>query len=54
MLQDREGQGYTEYIVLLGSVLAIAGIVYAVVVTIGQVYERQQGKIESLDAEWGP
>lgn len=48
MLWDRKGQGYTEYVVILAAVLAIAAIVVATIRLIGNVYQRQQGRINSL------
>jgi hypothetical protein len=48
MLFDRRGQGYTEYVVLLAAVLAIAGIVVATIQLVGDVFQRQQGRINSL------
>ena len=42
------GQAYTEYIVLLAGILAIAGIIYGVVQAIGNVYQQKQGDIEAL------
>lgn len=48
MLFDRKGQGYTEYIVILAAVLAIAGIVIGVITLIGDVYQRQEGRINAL------
>lgn len=48
MLRDRRGQGYTEYVVILASVLAIAGIVVATIQLIGNVFQRQQGRINAL------
>jgi Flp pilus assembly pilin Flp len=48
MLRDNKGQGYTEYVVILAAVLAIAAIVIAVITTIGSVYQRQQGRINAL------
>lgn len=44
------GQGYTEYIVLLAGVLAIAAIIYSVVQTIGNVYQAKQRDIQSLES----
>ena len=43
------GQGYTEYIVLIAGVLAIAGIIYEVVQAIGNVYQSKQADIEALE-----
>lgn len=43
-----DGQGYTEYVVLLAAVLSIAGIVVATIQVIGNVFQRQQGRINSL------
>ncbi len=48
MLWDRKGQGYTEYVVILAAVLAIAAIVVATIRLIGSVYQRQQGRINAL------
>ncbi|MCP4538208.1 MAG: hypothetical protein GY832_13800 [Chloroflexi bacterium] len=48
MLFNRIGQAYTEYVVLLASVLAIAGIVVATIQLVGNVFERQQGRINAL------
>lgn len=48
MLFDRRGQTYTEYVVILAAVLAIAGIVVGVIYAIGEVYQRQQTEIETL------
>lgn len=48
MFWDRKGQGYTEYVVILAAVLAIAAIVVGTVHLIGNVYQRQQGRINSL------
>lgn len=48
MLRDRRGQGYTEYVVLLASVLAIAGAVVATIQLVGNVFQRQQGRINAL------
>ncbi len=48
MLFDNSAQGYTEYVVLLASVLAIAGIVVATIRLIGNVFRRQQGRINTL------
>lgn len=41
-------QGYTEYVVILAAVLAIASIVVATIQLIGNVYQRQQGRINAL------
>lgn len=48
MFWDRKGQGYTEYVVILAAVLAIAAIVVATIQLIGNVYQRQQGRINAL------
>ena len=48
MLFDRRGQGFTEYVVLLAAVLAVAGIVVATLQLIGSVFQRQQGRINAL------
>ena len=48
MLFDRFGQAYTEYVVILAAVLAIAGIVVGTIQLIGNVYQRQQGRINAL------
>jgi uncharacterized protein (UPF0333 family) len=48
MLADNRGQGYTEYVVLLAAVLAIAGIVVATITLVGGVFQRQQGRINAL------
>lgn len=48
MLFDNRGQGYTEYVVLLAAVLAIAAIVIVVINAIGAAFQRQQGKINAL------
>jgi hypothetical protein len=48
MLADPSGQGYTEYVVLLASVLAIAAIVVATITLVGNVFQRQQGRINAL------
>ena len=48
MLFNRAAQGYTEYVVLLASVLAIAGIVVATIQLVGNVFQRQQGRINAL------
>ena len=44
------GQGYTEYIVLLAGVLAIAAVIYQVVQAIGNVYKAKQSDIEALES----
>ncbi|HOS75926.1 MAG: hypothetical protein RBT75_18370 [Anaerolineae bacterium] len=46
--ENRRGQGYTEYVVILAAVLAIAGIVVATINLVGNVYRRQQGRINAL------
>ncbi|HNT73492.1 MAG TPA: hypothetical protein PKH77_00595 [Anaerolineae bacterium] len=46
--QNRQGQGYTEYVVILAAVLAIAAIVVATIQLVGNVYQRQQGRINAL------
>ena len=46
--QHRQGQGYTEYVVILAAVLAIAAIVVATIQLVGNVYQRQQGRINAL------
>jgi hypothetical protein len=43
-----QAQGYTEYVVILAAVLAIASIVVATIQLIGNVYQRQQGRINAL------
>jgi len=48
MLFDNSAQGYTEYVVLLAAVLAIAGIVVATIQLVGNVFQRQQGRINTL------
>ncbi len=48
MLADDSGQGYTEYVVLLAAVLAIAAIVVGTISLIGSVFQRQQGRINAL------
>ncbi len=48
MLFNPKGQAYTEYVVLLASVLAIAGIVVGTIQLVGNVFERQQGRINAL------
>jgi len=48
MLWNNRGQGYTEYVVILAAVLAIAAIVVGTIQLIGSVYVRQQGRIQSL------
>jgi hypothetical protein len=48
MLFDNRGQGYTEYVVLLAAVLAIAAIVIVVINAIGGAFQRQQSKIDAL------
>jgi hypothetical protein len=48
MLADSSGQGYTEYVVLLAAVLAIAAVVVATITLIGNVFQRQQGRINAL------
>ena len=48
MLADSSAQGYTEYVVLLAAVLAIAGVVVATIALVGNVFVRQQGRIGSL------
>ena len=48
MLFDNRGQGYTEYVVLLAAVLAIAAIVVGTIALVGDVFRRQQGRINAL------
>ena len=48
MLFDNRAQGYTEYVVLLAAVLAIAGIVVGTIQLVGNVFQRQQGRINAL------
>lgn len=48
MLADSSGQGYTEYVVLLAAVLAIAAVVVATITLIGNVFQQQQGRINAL------
>ncbi len=48
MLFNRKGQAYTEYVVILAAVLAIAGIIVGTIQLIGDVYQRQQGRINAL------
>ena len=48
MLWNNRGQGYTEYVVILAAVLAIAAIVVGTIQLIGGVYQRQQGRIQAL------
>lgn len=48
MLADSSGQGYTEYVVLLAAVLAIAAVVVATITLVGNVFQRQQGRINAL------
>ena len=48
MLFDHTGQAYTEYVVILAAVLAIAGIIVGTIQLIGNVYQRQQGRINAL------
>ncbi len=48
MLADDSGQGYTEYVVLLAAVLAIAAIVVGTITLVGSVFQRQQGRINAL------
>jgi hypothetical protein len=48
MLFDNKAQGYTEYVVLLAAVLAIAGIVVGTIQLVGNVFQRQQGRINAL------
>ncbi len=48
MLANASGQGYTEYVVLLAAVLAIAAIVVATITLVGNVFQRQQGRINAL------
>jgi len=48
MLADDSGQGYTEYVVLLAAVLAIAAIVVGTISLVGSVFQRQQGRINAL------
>jgi len=48
MLWTNRGQGYTEYVVILAAVLAIAAIVVGTIQLIGSVYQRQQGRIQAL------
>jgi hypothetical protein len=48
MLFNRVAQGYTEYVVILAAVLAIAAIVVGTIQLIGNVYQRQQGRINAL------
>jgi len=48
MIWSNRGQGYTEYVVLLAAILAIAAIVVGTIQLIGSVYQRQQGRIQSL------
>ncbi len=48
MLLDPKGQGYTEYVVLLAAVLFVAAIVVATIQLIGNVYQRQQDRINAL------
>lgn len=49
--EKASGQGYTEYIVLLSGVLAIAFVIYQVVQTIQSAYETRQADIEGI-AGW--
>lgn len=48
LLADDSGQGYTEYVVLLAAVLAIAAIVVGTISLVGSVFARQQGRINAL------
>ena len=48
MLFDRKGQTYVEYVVILAAVLAIAGIIVGTIQLVGDVYTRQQGRINAL------
>ncbi len=48
MLFSRSAQAYTEYVVILAAVLAIAGIVAGTIQLIGNVHQRQQGRIDAL------
>jgi hypothetical protein len=48
MLRRNFGQTYTEYLVILASVLAIASIIVALFMTIGRRFQQQQSRIEAL------
>ncbi len=46
--QNRKGQGYVEYVVLLAAILSIAAIVVGTIQLVGNVFQRQQGRINAL------
>lgn len=48
MLADRKGQGYTEYVVMVGGGMVVAGVVLAMFQTIAGVFENTTGRIETI------
>jgi len=48
MLKRNFGQTYTEYLVILSAVLAIAMIIVALFRTIGRRFRVQESRIEAL------
>jgi len=45
---DRVGQGYTEYVVLVGGGMVVAGVVLAMFQSISNVFTRATSRIESI------
>ncbi|MEA3339635.1 MAG: hypothetical protein U9R15_06685 [Chloroflexota bacterium] len=50
MLHNLSGQGYTEYVVLVGGGMVVAGVVLAMFQTIGNVFTRATSRIEDIGA----
>ena len=48
MLFDRRGQGYVEYVVLVGAGMIVAGIVMQMFQAIGGVFQRATERIETI------
>ncbi len=50
MLLDQVGQGYTEYVVLVGGGMVVAGVVLAMFQSIGNVFQTATSRIETIGA----
>ena len=53
MLRDRKGQGYVEYVVLIGGVMGISGLIIGMFRSVGTLFTTVTGRLDTLNVGAG-
>jgi len=52
MLLDRKGQGYTEYVVMIGGVMIVAGVVMQMFGAVKHIFQRATSRLKDIGSGW--